>query len=40
LIETHVPLEQVRHTPEQSLRVTQPVHWLVVGSHFAATPVQ
>jgi hypothetical protein len=40
LTEVQMPLVQVRHAPEQSLRVAHPVHWLVVVLQVAAVPVQ
>lgn len=40
MTEEQTPLAQVWQLPAQSLRVTHPVHWLVVVLHTAAVPVQ
>jgi hypothetical protein len=40
LTAVQTPLEHAWHVPAQSLRFTQPVHWLVAVSHIAAAPLQ
>jgi len=40
LTAVQTPLEHAWHMPGQSLRCTQPVHWLVAVSHIVAAPLQ